>query len=104
MHTLRNAKGYEAMDYPVVIRPLGEEEGGGFIAFFPDLPGCVSDGETPEEALEHVREAYAEWMDTARTRPGFVLPAPGKRARDGWDPLDPDAWKRASAARLVPHQ
>lgn len=68
------------MDYPVVIRPLTEDEGGGYLAVFPDLPGCMSDGETPQEALDNAKAALEEWMDTARGREGFVIPKPGERA------------------------
>jgi antitoxin HicB len=45
------------LKYPVVVEPLPEEEGGGFAAIVPDLLGCMSDGETPEEALGNVRDA-----------------------------------------------
>jgi hypothetical protein len=45
------------LDYPVIIEPLAAEDGGGFIAAVPDLPGCMSDGETPKEALTNVRDA-----------------------------------------------
>lgn len=68
------------MEYPVVIRPLSEEDGGGYLAVFPDLPGCMSDGETPEEALKNAQDAFLEWMDTAKGRAGFVIPEPGSRA------------------------
>ena len=37
--------------YPFLIRPLAKDEGGGFLIEFPDLPGCVSDGETIEDAI-----------------------------------------------------
>lgn len=46
----------------VELRPLTEEEGGGWLASFPDLPGCMSDGETPEEALHNAAEAEAAWL------------------------------------------
>ena len=39
-----------SLDYAVMIAPLSAEDGGGFLATVPDLPGCMSDGETPEEA------------------------------------------------------
>jgi hypothetical protein len=39
------------LDYRVLIEPLVPEDGGGFVATAPDLPGCMSDGETPEDAL-----------------------------------------------------
>ena len=44
-------------DYPFEIRPLTEEEGGGFLISFPDFAECISDGETVEEALASGREA-----------------------------------------------
>jgi hypothetical protein len=43
------------LEYPVVVEPLPIEEGGGFIATVPDLPGCMSDGATPEEAISMCR-------------------------------------------------
>jgi antitoxin HicB len=44
------------------LRPLTEEEGGGWLASFPDLPGCMSDGENPEEALRNAVEAESAWL------------------------------------------
>ena len=32
--------------YTHVVSPLSAEDGGGFLITFPDLPGCMSDGET----------------------------------------------------------
>lgn len=46
----------------IELRPLTEEEGSGWLASFPDLPGCMSDGETPEEALRNAAEAEAAWL------------------------------------------
>ena len=66
------------LDYPVFIEPLAAEEGGGFIATAPDLPGCMSDGETPEEALANVRDAIAAWIDEARAL-GRPVPQPSPR-------------------------
>ena len=37
--------------YRFTMRPLTEEEGSGYLVEFPDLPGCMSDGETVEEAI-----------------------------------------------------
>jgi antitoxin HicB len=41
--------------YRFTVRPLTEDEGGGYLIEFPDLPGCISDGETIEEALPTAR-------------------------------------------------
>lgn len=66
------------LDYPVLIEPLGPEDGGGFLATVPDLPGCMSDGESPEEALSNVQAAIAEWMEEARGL-GRSIPPPSTR-------------------------
>jgi len=63
--------------YPVVLEPLSLEDGGGFAAFVPDLPGCMSDGDTPEEALTNVRDAIAAWLEAAATE-GRPVPQPSK--------------------------
>lgn len=62
-------------DYPVVLRPLAPEDGGGWIALVPDLPGCMSDGESADEALRNVRDAIGEWRDAA-ARLGRPVPGP----------------------------
>lgn len=49
--------------YEIHIRPLSEEDGGGFLAEVPELPGCMSDGETPQEALENVFDAIRCWIE-----------------------------------------
>ena len=60
------------------IEPLSGEDGGGFIATAPDLPGCMSDDETPEDALANVRDAIAAWIDEARSL-GRPIPKPSQR-------------------------
>ncbi|MFD2184292.1 type II toxin-antitoxin system HicB family antitoxin [Rhodoplanes azumiensis] len=54
------------LEYAVRIERLAETDGGGYVATVPDLPGCMSDGETPEEALRNVQEAIASWIEAAR--------------------------------------
>lgn len=39
-------------EYLIIIEPA--EDGTGFGAFVPDLPGCVATGRTPEEAKERI--------------------------------------------------
>jgi predicted RNase H-like HicB family nuclease len=64
-------------DYPVIVEPLQQQDGGGFIATVPDLPGCMSAGETPEEALANVRDAIATWIDEARAL-NRIIPSPSR--------------------------
>lgn len=44
-------------DYPFEIRPLTEEEGGGYLISYPDFNMCISDGDTIEEAIANGKEA-----------------------------------------------
>lgn len=68
--------------YAVLVRPLPEEDGGGWIATVPDLPGCVSDGESMKEAIENVGDAIESWLEAAQET-GRPIPAPGS-ARGEW--------------------
>jgi antitoxin HicB len=63
------------LDYAVLIEPLLEEDGGGFVATVPDLPGCMSDGETREEAARNVEDAIRCWLEEARAV-GRAVPPP----------------------------
>lgn len=65
------------LQYPIVIEPLSEEDGGGFLATVPDLPGCMSDGETPEEALVNVQDAILTWLEAAQEL-GREIPTPSR--------------------------
>jgi antitoxin HicB len=62
-------------EYAVTIRPLPAADGGGFIAIVADLPGCVSDGETPQEALANAQDAIACWIEAAHEL-GRPIPEP----------------------------
>jgi len=42
---------------------LEEAEEGGYVIFVPSLPGCISQGETKEEALENIKEAIEVYLD-----------------------------------------
>ncbi|MBF0136479.1 MAG: type II toxin-antitoxin system HicB family antitoxin [Magnetococcales bacterium] len=64
--------------YTHIISPLSEEEGGGFLLTFPDLPGCMADGETETEAVLHGRDAFASWV-SARVDTGKAIPEPACR-------------------------
>lgn len=46
--------------YPVILIPAEE---GGYTVLVPDLPGCVTQGETVEEAFEMAKDAIAGWIE-----------------------------------------
>jgi predicted RNase H-like HicB family nuclease len=61
--------------YRIAISQLSEEDWGGFLATVPELPGCMSDGETQEEALANVKDAIWAWLATAHEM-GREIPEP----------------------------
>ena len=50
------------MKLKVVLEPSDE---GGFTVFVPSLPGCVSEGNTRDEALSNIREAIGLYLEPA---------------------------------------
>ncbi|MCX6592547.1 MAG: type II toxin-antitoxin system HicB family antitoxin [Acidobacteria bacterium] len=48
--------------YQFTVRPLSSEEGDGYLAEYPDIPGCMSDGETIAEAIANGREALRDCL------------------------------------------
>ena len=50
-------------DYDIVIVALSVDDGGGFLGVVPDLPGCVSDGDTRDEATRNTEQAIYDWIN-----------------------------------------
>jgi predicted RNase H-like HicB family nuclease len=48
------------MRFKVVLEASDE---GGYTVYVPSLPGCISEGETAEEALLNIREAIALYLE-----------------------------------------
>ena len=61
--------------YPFEVRPLAKEEGGGYLISFPDFSECISDGETPEEAIRNGMDALVETI-VALEDMGLPVPDP----------------------------
>ncbi|HTW68657.1 MAG TPA: type II toxin-antitoxin system HicB family antitoxin [Acetobacteraceae bacterium] len=70
-------------DYRFTIRPLTAEEGGGYLIEFPDLPGCMSDGETIEDAIANGAEAKRDWI-AAMQEAGRPVPSPTTEAAEAY--------------------
>ena len=66
-------------DYEVDIRPLSDTDGGGFVGIVPDLPGCVSDADTPHQARSNAYDAITSWGEAAEEL-GRPVPQPRRAA------------------------
>ena len=62
--------------YPFMVRPLAEDEGGGYLIEYPDIPGCITDGETIEETIANGRDALRSILLTM-VEFGDPIPEPG---------------------------
>ena len=62
--------------YEIIIYWSTEDQS--FIAEIPELPGCMSDGATYQEALKNAETAIGEWIETAREL-GRPIPEPKGR-------------------------
>ena len=54
------------------------DEDRAFLAEVPELPGCISDGETRVEAVKNANEVIRLWIETAKSH-GWEIPKPRGR-------------------------
>ena len=79
---MKNLEYYLNLNYEIKIRKLSDAEGGGWFAEIPLLPGCMSDGETSQEAIENVNEAKKDWIE-ASMELGRPIPEPANEDYSG---------------------
>ena len=51
------------MEMPYRMEIIEDKEEGGFVAFYPDLPGCITCGETVEIAVANALDAKKAWIE-----------------------------------------
>lgn len=69
---------FRASDYTVHIELQPSPEGHwGYFASIDELPGCVSDGDTPEEARRNLEQAFELYVSTS-LEDGVPIPPPAR--------------------------
>jgi len=53
------------MKIPYRMEIVEDKDEGGFVVTYPELPGCMSCGETMESAMKNAREAKKAWLEAA---------------------------------------
>ena len=66
---------YLSLPYQVTLTRESEDGEEYWFAEIPDLPGCMSDGTTPDEAIRNVEDAKQLWIE-GRLEDGFNVPEP----------------------------
>ena len=70
---------YMSLPYKVEIVPDMEE--GGYTAYCPDLPGCITCSETMDGIIENIIEAKKCWFEAA-LKDGFKIPDPSQNLEE----------------------
>ncbi len=84
---------YLELPYRITIVHDRDDDGNeGFVAEVEELPGCLSQGSTPEEAVSNVYDAMAGWISVA-LEDGHEIP----------EPRDPGAYTGRFLASHPPH-
>lgn len=75
---MSNAFPYTDADYTVVTVPEQTTDGGWVIsAYYLELPGCESQGDTEDEARENLKDAFALYVNDMLER-GLEVPPPAR--------------------------
>lgn len=70
---MTNIENYSSLHYHMeIINDLSE---GGYVASYPDLPGCLTCGDTLKEVVKNADEAKREWLLAAKEE-GIDIPEP----------------------------
>ena len=60
---MKTLNDYLAMSYRMEI--VEDKDEGGFVVSYPELPGCITCGETIERAVENAADAKKAWLEAA---------------------------------------
>lgn len=78
MMTKKNLEYYMSLPYSIILQPSPE---GGYAIAIPELPGCISQGETVEEAATMIEDAKRGWIEAA-LEDCIEIPEPTRSSAD----------------------
>lgn len=67
----------EYMKLPYKLEIVADPTEGGYVASYPELPGCVTCADTIEELILHAKDAKKAWLEAAMEE-GITIPQPAK--------------------------
>ena len=70
---MKTVEDYLSLPYRMELTP--DQDEGGFVVSFPDLKGCVSVGDTLDQAVRNAKDAQRAWL-TAALEDGYAIPEP----------------------------
>ncbi|MBR3839609.1 MAG: type II toxin-antitoxin system HicB family antitoxin [Erysipelotrichales bacterium] len=72
---MRKLADYLTLSYRMEI--VKDKDEGGYVVSFPELPGCITCGETIESAIVNARDAKRCWLETALEN-GYTIMTPSE--------------------------
>ena len=75
---MKNLEATAMCKYEIILH--WSDDDGVYVAEAPELPGCMADGPTAEDAVQNAEQAIREWLATA-TELGRPVPEPQGRLR-----------------------
>ena len=63
---------YLSLEYGIATRELSEDEGGGILAYYTDMPFIAGDGDTIEEAIKDAKSAFDCYLDVALEKKDII--------------------------------
>lgn len=76
---MKNIEYYMNLPYQIIIKPSLD---GGYVAYIPELEGCITQGETLYELAEMIEDAKLCWLESA-LEDGVVIPEPDTEEYSG---------------------
>lgn len=70
--TIKDINYYMSLPYSILLKP---DEDGSWFAEVPELPGCMTYGDSKEEVLELIEDAKRTWLETCLER-NYPIPIP----------------------------
>ncbi len=97
-----HAEEYLALPYTIrLVEDIDAHGRRGWVAEIEELPGCISQGATPEEATANVRDAMLGWISVA-IEDGQHIPRPATNSRGGGVATDGRQGRRSGGTSAPP--
>ena len=74
---IKDKEYYLSIDYDIVVDKLSKDDGGGYFAYYKDIPSVMGDGESRDEAIDDVRNAFKSFVEVSIENRD-IIPEPQK--------------------------
>lgn len=92
---------YMAKAYTTVVREDRRGDKACYMAYHPELPGCMAQGDTWQKAVESLREARRDYISVLQEE-GMPVPVPKHQVLAfGWQPIIGKALKQVRVEKEI---